>query len=225
MSIQRCVLHHDMFGHPDTERSKVPHCLDAPSHHLVGYLLRYGNRYCQHTDIYEVNLHTCFKLIGMINRNAVDFDAHQVGIDIECSHYLQAECTRPESRNKAPPRLPTQTNKHDADGKSQKVLQHPDQYIYFITYPCTSGNVYIRKVFRYLRRIDIDLFRNLGRRNKPFIFSRISFAHERYQGSRLKVGSGTLSVFLCVHIAIQLQLIDYSLSAKISDLFVNITRI
>ena len=71
MSIKRRVLHHDMFGHPDAERGKVPHRLNPPIYHFIRYILSDINRYCQHTNIHRKFIHFSFKVIGMENRNSV----------------------------------------------------------------------------------------------------------------------------------------------------------
>ena len=47
-------------------------------------------------------------------------------------------------------------------GKSQETLQHLYQRINLISHTCTAGYIYIRKIFRYLGSIHIDLLGYLG---------------------------------------------------------------
>ena len=72
MGIERGILHHNVFGHPDTERRKVPYRFDTSSHHFIGNFLSDGNRNSQYSDIHPIRPHTCFELISMINRNPIN---------------------------------------------------------------------------------------------------------------------------------------------------------
>ena len=107
MCIQRSVLNHYIFRHTDTERSKIPYGFNAACHHRIRNFLRNLNRYCQHTDIDVICLHFLFKIIGMIDWNAIQCCPYQIGIYIKCCHNLQTEMFKPESRSNAPPKLPT----------------------------------------------------------------------------------------------------------------------
>ena len=91
MCIQRSVLNHYIFRHTDTERSKIPYGFNAACHHRIRNFLRNLNRYCQHTDIDVICLHFLFKIIGMIDWNAIQCCPYQIGIYIKCCHNLQTE--------------------------------------------------------------------------------------------------------------------------------------
>lgn len=89
---------------------------------------------------------------------------------IKSSYNLQAEMAKSESRNKAPPRLPTPNRKALCIFVSQENL--PERQSAHPPYPTprTTGNINIRQIFRNLRSIDVYFFGDLGRRDVTFTF-------------------------------------------------------
>ena len=83
MSIKRSILHHNVFGYPDTEGCKIPYRLNASRHHLVSNFLSDGNRYGQYSDVHTVCLHTRFEFTAMVNRDAIDTRPYQLRIYIK----------------------------------------------------------------------------------------------------------------------------------------------
>ena len=142
MCIQRSVLNHYIFRHTDTERSKIPYGFNAACHHRIRNFLRNLNRYCQHTDIDVICLHFLFKIIGMIDWNAIQCCPYQIGIYIKCCHNLQTEMVQTGISQQCT----TQTSHTEKKcfmyiGKSQKIFQHGNQRIYLIPHTGTAGNI------------------------------------------------------------------------------------
>ena len=142
MCIQRSVLNHYIFRHTDTERSKIPYGFNAACHHRIRNFLRNLNRYCQHTDIDVICLHFLFKIIGMIDWNAIQCRPYQIGIYIKCCHNLQTEMVQTGIAQQCT----TQTSHTEKKcfmyiGKSQKIFQHGNQRIYLIPHTGTAGNI------------------------------------------------------------------------------------
>lgn len=199
MCIQRSVLNHYILRHTNTERGEVPHSLDAARNHSIRNLLGYLNGDRQHTDINIVLAHLLFKIIGMENRNTVQCRTHQIRINIECRHNLQAEMTQTGiAQQRTAQTSDTEKKSLVYIGKSQKVLQHSNQRIYIIPHTRAAGNIDIRQILCYLRSINIDFFGDLSGGNKAFT----SLSKQLYIGKiprkPARVGSGTfMESFFC----------------------------
>ena len=105
----------------------------------------------------------------MINRNTINFSSHNVRVHIKSTCYLQPEMvkTRIAQQRSSQATYPEQKCFMHVR-KAQKTFQHFYQSIYFIAHTSTAGYIDIRKIFRYLRRIYINLLGYLGRRHIRF---------------------------------------------------------
>lgn len=95
MSIHGSILYDNMFGHADTERSKVPQSLDTTGNDLLGYLLRLIDRHGDDTDRSSVLFLLGRKIIQMENRYSVDRRTCQLTAYIETGNNLQSVLIQP----------------------------------------------------------------------------------------------------------------------------------
>ena len=111
MGIKGSVLHDNVFGNTDTERSEVPYSLDTALYHGIRYLLGYFDRHRQHAYIDIVLLHLLLELVRVIDGDATQRSTHQFGLHIESSHNLQAEMAQTRVAQQGTSKLPTPNRK------------------------------------------------------------------------------------------------------------------
>lgn len=91
MGVERGVLHHNLFGHADTEGGEVPDSTQAALNHSVSNLLGYFDRHSQYPNLYLALRQTLFKLVRRVDGNAIHACTYQKGIDIKSRHNLQTK--------------------------------------------------------------------------------------------------------------------------------------
>ena len=182
MGIKGSVLHDNVLGNADTERGEVPYGLDTTLYHGIRYLLGYFDRYRQHAYIDIVLLH----LLTMLMKNSC------VSCTSKPATISKPKWLRPESRSKAPPKLPTPNR------NALCILVNPRKSSSTAISVSTSYPTRVRpEILTYERSlaiceasilISLEIWVDDTNRS-PFCFS--NFTLERYHGSRRKVGSGT----------------------------------
>jgi len=90
MSIQRRVLYYNMFGYTNTERGKVPQCLNTFGNNIIGYFLCFINRDCNYANRCSVLFLHIRKFTHVINRNSIYVGSRKFFTYIKTGNYFQA---------------------------------------------------------------------------------------------------------------------------------------
>ena len=88
MGVHGCILYDNIFGNPNTERSKVPYTFNTSGYDLVGYFLSFVYWYCDYTDCGSQLLPHGRKTVNVIDRNTVDDLSIQFRTDIKTGNNI-----------------------------------------------------------------------------------------------------------------------------------------
>ena len=127
MSIQRRVLDYNMFGYTNTERGKVPQCLNTFGNNIIGYFLCFVNRYCNYTNGCSVLFLHVWEFTHVINRDSIYVGSRKFFTYIETGNYFQPVLAKTGILQQGCSQT-THTKKESfvLTVKSQKIFEHID---------------------------------------------------------------------------------------------------